>query len=211
MELNPHDLLEIRGQNDLVSYNPLQEWINQSLSEAPFVVVRRASAPQGFVAVGIRGSLRNQRFAAFLPTDCIVRRITPEQIAYKKRWRKVNKDIFHNIESVSRLMNRYALQWGPTGSCGFELASKKETVTATSDIDIIIRPIEQFTIELAQKLESDFNKLPFRIDTQVEISEGAFSLSEYANSKRKPILIRTINGPILKRPSQNYVKDSKNV
>ncbi|MGO4890462.1 malonate decarboxylase holo-ACP synthase [Anaerobacillus sp. MEB173] len=199
MELNPHDLLEINDPAALFSYTAIPHWVDKSLTEAPFVVVRRADAPKGYVAVGVRGSMRNERFAAFLTVDRIVNCITPEMLSRQKGWQKINREIFHQLDRVDQLMNHFALSWGPAGSCGFELASQKETVTSTSDIDIIIRPGQRFSQELARKLVSEFSKLPIRIDAQVETSEGAFSLNEYANSAKQSILFRTNNGPMLKK------------
>jgi phosphoribosyl-dephospho-CoA transferase len=163
------------------------------------VVVRRARAPEGLVAVGVRGSIRNERFAAFLPANQIVSRITPEQLVLGKKWRNYSKEIFHYLERVSKLMNNYSLLWGPGGSIGFELASGKETVKATSDIDVIIRFSEGFTTQLARDIKAGLELIPVHVDVQVETIEGAFSLSEYVVSEGKSILIRTMDGPILKK------------
>lgn len=199
MELNPHDLLEIECKSDLISYSPVPDWAELSLAKAPFVVVRRVRAEEGLVAVGIRGSKRNERFAAFLPIECIVRRITPEQLAQEEKWTNYKKEIFRHLEEVSNLMNKYMLTWGPTGSIGFELTSGKETVTKKSDIDLIIRTSAGFTKEFFQELESELKKIPIQLDVQVEITEGAFSLNEYVASKGEKILLRTIDGPMLKQ------------
>jgi phosphoribosyl-dephospho-CoA transferase len=91
-----------------------------------------------------------------------------------------------------------SLTWGPTGSVGFELATGQEAVTEKSDIDIVIRISEEFTITFAQKIENGLKNLPFRIDVQLEMKEGAFSLSEYVNSEGKEVLFRTMDGPFLK-------------
>ncbi|WP_096199600.1 malonate decarboxylase holo-ACP synthase [Bacillus sp. FJAT-45350] len=205
MALRPHDLLEINNHLDLFSYTAVPEWVAKSLNEAPFVVVRRASSPKGLVAVGVRGTTRSERFAAFLPMKRIVNQITPEKLANERSWKGIDKDLFETLERVAQIMQRYTLFWGPVGSSGFELASGKETVTKTSDIDIIIRPVENLSIDLAQKLEKEFFKLPIRIDTQVEILEGAFLLKEYATSEGKSVLFRTNEGPILKKPFQEEV------
>jgi phosphoribosyl-dephospho-CoA transferase len=199
MVIKPHDLLEIKGVEDLICYSNIPEWVETALTIAPYVVVRRARAPEGLVAVGVRGSMRNERFAAFLPANQIVSRITPEQLALGKKWRNYSKEIFHYLERVSKLMNNYSLMWGPGGSIGFELASGKETVKATSDIDVIIRFSEGFTTQLAQDIKAGLEIIPVHVDVQVEALEGAFSLSEYVVSEGKSILIRTMDGPILKK------------
>lgn len=199
MELNPHDLLEVDSVTDLISYSPMPDWVEMSIAKAPFVVVRRARASEGLVAVGVRGSMRNERFAAFLPVDHIVRWIKPEQLVQERKWSKQSKDIFCCLERVSHLMKVHSLMWGPVGSVGFELVSGKEMTRKTSDIDIVIRFSEGFTTRFAKELEAELKKIQVRVDVQLEAMEGAFSLSEYAASGDKPVLLRTMDGPMLKK------------
>jgi phosphoribosyl-dephospho-CoA transferase len=199
MELNPHDLLEVESVTDLISYSPFPEWVETSIAKSPFVVVRRASASEGLVAVGVRGSMRNERFAAFLHVGNIVKRITPEQLAHQRKWNEHSKEIFCCLEQVSNLMKAHSLKWGPVGSVGFELVSGKETTKKTSDIDIVIRFTEGLTSKFAREIEAELKKVQVRVDVQLEAMEGAFSLSEYAASGGKPVLLRTMNGPLLKK------------
>ena len=198
MELNPHDLLKIESVANLISYSPMPEWVKRSIDKAPFVVVRRARASEVHVAVGVRGSSRNERFAAFLPVDQIVRRITPEQLAQNKKWNEHVNEMFGFLERVSHLMNFHELTWGPVGSVGFELASGIKTITKTSDLDLVIRFSERFTTRFAKQLEAEFKKIQTRVDVQIETMQGSFSLSEYAISGEQPILLRTVDGPMLK-------------
>ncbi|WP_050183967.1 malonate decarboxylase holo-ACP synthase [Domibacillus robiginosus] len=199
MELKPHDLLKIKKVEDLISYTPVPDWVEAALAKAPFVVVRRARAAQGLVAVGIRGSVRSERFGTFLPVDLIVNRMSPEQLAEEKGWKNRSKEIFQSLEQISNVMERASLQWGPVGSLGFELVSGNETVTEKSDIDIVIRFSRKLTLNAAKKIDDILKKNPFRIDAQVDMTEGAFSLSEYAISGEKEILVRTADGPLLKK------------
>ncbi|UGB33051.1 malonate decarboxylase holo-ACP synthase [Metabacillus sp. B2-18] len=198
MELIPHDLLEIRAITDLVSFTEIPEWVENAIASAPFVVVRRAQAGEGLVAVGVRGQQRNERFASFLPVERIIRRISPEQLSREREWVGKSKDIFKHLELINRIMNKYSLVWGPTGSVGFELASKKDATTESSDIDIVIRLKKELTKELANSILTELNnEVKIRVDVQVDMKEGGFSLTEYATNGEKPILIRTINGPKL--------------
>lgn len=198
MELSPHDLLRIKGAEELISYTPIPNWVEGSLAISPFVVIRRSRAAKGQVAVGVRGKERNKRFAAFLPIDSILSRVSPEQLAQEKGWQNQSKKIFHCLDRISDLLDVDSLTWGPTGSVGFQLATGQEAVTEKSDIDIVIRISEEFTITFAQKIENGLKKLPFRIDVQLETKEGAFSLSEYVKSEGKEVLYRTMDGPFLK-------------
>ncbi|MBD8005163.1 malonate decarboxylase holo-ACP synthase [Bacillus norwichensis] len=199
MELNPHDLLEIHSINNLIDYNILPEWAEASIALTPFVVVRRARPGPGFAAVGIRGFQRSQRFAAILPIDCIKRKVTPEDLVKEQKWKKQDKDIFRNLEAIAQIMNHYSLEWGIAGSVGFELATGKETTTPSSDIDLVIRYNDQFTSKLAKKIKKELEKIKVRVDIQVETRYGAFSFFEYASCEDRPILLRTIDGPMLKK------------
>ncbi|MBT2582821.1 malonate decarboxylase holo-ACP synthase [Planococcus sp. ISL-109] len=199
MEVNPHDLLEIEGVGDLTSFSTIPEWVESALAKAPFVVVRRAQASEGFIAVGVRGSERNERFAAFLLVNRIIRRITPEQLTRESKWSDQPKEIFRGLEQIEKLLDSHSIKWGPVGSIGFELASGKETTKKTSDIDIVIHFSENFTLNFAREIEGELKKNQFRVDVQVETLEGAFLLGEYVESGEKPILLRTMDGPILKK------------
>src|SRR5580693_10125461 len=87
-EMRAHDLLQISGLADLVYVGwdlpekrcPL--WVERS----PFVVVRRANLFDGMIPVGVRGSSRQQRSAAYLAPKSIRNRITPEQLAANQGW-----------------------------------------------------------------------------------------------------------------------------
>jgi phosphoribosyl-dephospho-CoA transferase len=88
--MRAHDLLQISGLADLVYVGwdlpekrcPL--WVERSLERAPFVVVRRANLFDGMIPVGVRGSSRQQRSAAYLAPESIRNRITPDgALAFK--------------------------------------------------------------------------------------------------------------------------------
>ncbi|KWW17286.1 MULTISPECIES: malonate decarboxylase holo-ACP synthase [Peribacillus] len=198
MELNPHDLLRIKGIGDVITHAPMPHWAESSLAISPYVVVRRSRAPNGQVAVGVRGFERKERFAAFFPIESVMNRISPEQLAQEKGWRQHSSRIFQCLEPVSDLMEQYSVLWGPTGSVGFELATGRETVTSKSDIDMVIRFSEVFTPGAAREIVNTLMKLPVRIDVQLEMKEGAVSLLEYASCEGKALLFRTVDGPLLR-------------
>src|SRR6266436_738111 len=76
-----HDLLQILRGADLFCPEPYPLWVKHSLEQAPLVVVRRAEPLDGMIPVGVRGSLRNQRFGAYLAPKSVLRQIAPEQLA----------------------------------------------------------------------------------------------------------------------------------
>jgi phosphoribosyl-dephospho-CoA transferase len=175
-------------------------WVEHSLREAPLVVVRRAKSFAEIIPVGVRGSLRNQRFAAFLAPVSIRRRITPEQLsATGGRLSKARIQEIAGLKALAVIEEQlasFSLAYGPTGSIGFELASGLPTATSASDLDLLIRAPQRLPIQLAQELVSIFSGRPCRVDAQLETPRGALSLAEYASGQR-PLLLRQDGGPIL--------------
>ncbi len=181
--MRAHDLLQISGLADLVYVGwdlpekrcPL--WVERSLERAPFVVVRRANLFDGMIPVGVRGSSRQQRSAAYLAPKSIRNRITPEQLAANQGWltnaRTEEIPGFKVLAGIEEKMANLPLAYGPTGSIGFELASGVPTATSTSDLDLLIRASERLPMQLAKKLITIFSGSPCRVDVQLETPRGA--------------------------------------
>lgn len=67
----PHDLLRIADPGaHLTGSEPA--WVGPSLAAAPWVVVRRSTAPTGQLAVGVRGQARHERHALFMPINAAI-------------------------------------------------------------------------------------------------------------------------------------------
>jgi phosphoribosyl-dephospho-CoA transferase len=201
-----HDLLQISELSDLVYVGwellPLSTrlWVERSLQEAPFVVVRRANLFDGMVPVGVRGSLRKQRFAAYLAPESIRNRITPEQLTPARGWlanaRAEEIPALKVLAGLEEELPDFPLTYGPIGSIGFELASGLPIATSTSDLDLLIRATERVSMQLAQELVTIFSGSPCRVDAQLETPRGAVALTEYASGQR-PLLLRQDDGPVL--------------
>jgi phosphoribosyl-dephospho-CoA transferase len=204
--MRAHDLLQISGVADLVYVgSELPEkrfplWVERSLQEAPFVVVRRADLFDGMIPIGVRGSLRQQRSAAYLASESIRNRITPEQLAKKRGWpgnaRIEEIPGLKVLACIEEKLANLPLVYGPTGSIGFELASGLPTATSTSDLDLLIRAPERLPMSVGQELITIFSGSPCRVDAQLETPRGAISLAEYARGQT-PLLLRQNGGPIL--------------
>jgi phosphoribosyl-dephospho-CoA transferase len=204
--MRAHDLLQISGVADLVLVGldlpekrfPL--WVERSLQETPFVVVRRANLFDGMIPVGVRGSTRQQRSAAYLAPESIRNRITPEHLAANRGWlanaRTEEIPGLRALAGIEEKLGNLRLAYGPTGSIGFELASGRPTATSTSDLDLLIRAPERLPMRLAQELITIFSGSPCRVDAQLETHWGAVSLAEYA-SGQMPVLLRQAGGPVL--------------
>ncbi|MNZ73375.1 Phosphoribosyl-dephospho-CoA transferase [compost metagenome] len=204
MELNPHDLVRFRNPDSIIFDSPKPGWAIESLMRAPFVVVRRAPMLGSAVPVGIRGGSRNQRLAATIELDHIIQRVAPEELALSKSWR-TNKHlqeigISYALEFVDSILTQERMNWGPTGSVGFELASGIFTATENSDLDIIIRVTKFLPVDTSKELIAKLLQAPVKVDVQLETIKGCVILAEYARGESS-IMLRTTDGPrLVKNP-----------
>ncbi|KYD13178.1 malonate decarboxylase holo-ACP synthase [Saccharococcus caldoxylosilyticus] len=200
MEVNPHDLIRIKGYSYLITDAQEPEWVKVALTQAPYVVVRRAPMEKGHIPIGIRGQQRHERFAAFLPQDAVTEVITPEQLVTQKQWKQSSRyyqlPILQALDDIYEIFQLYDLVWGPVGSVGFELVSGIPTVKDASDLDIIVRLPHFPSIETARQLVAELTRIPIRMDVQLEIPAGAVSLLEYSQGSQL-ILLKSVCGPKL--------------
>lgn len=207
MELRVNDLLKVNTVENLIGDFKNTPWVQDSIKLAPYVVIRRAPIINCRIPVGIRGNDRSKRVAAEVLFESIIKIITPEELSQKKLWRE-NKHIkgtkmFEVLEEVDKVFESYNIAWGPTGSVGFELASRVETITNTSDLDIIARVPEILSIDIAKNIIKELAELPIKTDVQLEVPNGSIALEEYARDN-KSIMLRTINGPKLVKNPWSY-------
>jgi len=206
-ELKPHTLVRICGRGALRTATggaggaSLPTWVAKTLRHAPWVVVRRPPIHGGLVPVGVRGELRQQRFAAWLSLDEALEVVTPQALASCRSTRAV--PALTGLPRVERIMCEHGLagRWGPAGSVGFELASGRPTVTASSDLDLVLevdRP--ELIADRLPALWTELTALPVRVDVLLETAAGAVVLSEYVLVRRgegRSFVLRTPTGPRL--------------
>lgn len=198
----PHDLLRIGGADDLISAVEPPAWVRDVLGEMPVVVLRRASAENGLLPVGVRGRVRGERFAAMVPFVRVRERITPEQIACARPWRDTPRGLAIGaigvLDPVAEALARLGFAWGPTGSVGFELATGAAVASPASDLDLVIRAPERLPLPILKSVFEALGKLPAAIDVQVELpGKRSFALAEYIRESSARVLVRTCNGPCL--------------
>src|SRR6267378_821469 len=75
-----HDLLEIDAKQLLASQASAPQWVEGELRNSPFAVVRRGLATGYEIPIGVRGTERNQRWAAFCHPKLVKRILTPSQL-----------------------------------------------------------------------------------------------------------------------------------
>jgi phosphoribosyl-dephospho-CoA transferase len=196
VSLRPHDLVRLAPGAPGFADAPV--WVAEALRRAPFVVMRRAPRQGDAVAVGVRGTTRGERFGTWLDPRHIESVLTPEKLsAHQPAPSRKHLPVFALLRAVAPLITN---DWGPAGSAGFELASGMPTVTAQSDLDIVIRaPVaipRDKASALFDALSEAAQSFGTRIDIQMETPEAAFSLAEFARASLR-VMLRHIDGPRL--------------
>ncbi|NVZ72119.1 malonate decarboxylase holo-ACP synthase [Pseudomonas costantinii] len=185
--VNAHDLLWGMAPAHLPADAPA--WAIEAIRAGHPVVVRRAIAEPGFVAVGVRGTLREQRFAAVMPLAAVQRRVTPEALCSV-----ISPRDLPALQALAVLQPVLAQEtWGVTGSAGFELATGIEALHAESDLDLILRTPEPLSRGDAEDLLAILDTAPCAVDLQLQTPFGAVALREWAGGSRR-VLLKTASG-----------------
>jgi phosphoribosyl-dephospho-CoA transferase len=194
-------MLRLAGGAVLRYEGVVPAWVPASLARAPWVVVRRALSQDGLIPVGIRGRTRGERFAALLAVDAVTERVSPEDLAAARSWRHMPRArsvrSLRVLDAVDELCTSLGLAWGPTGSVGFELATGVPSAGVASDLDVVIRAPQPWSLEYAREIADCLNRLPARVDAQLDVPAGAVALDEYARGG--PVLLRAPDGRGLTR------------
>jgi phosphoribosyl-dephospho-CoA transferase len=199
-----HALLRVSDADALVWEEPPPDWARASLQRAPWVVVRRSGTRASAWPVGVRGALRKQRLAAWVPDRAVLECVTPQSLAVRRLWRRHPGRHAHPamqvLDQVSAVLaaHGHAGRWGPGGSVGFELASAVPCTTPASDLDLVLRLDRPIARSEAARLHAELRKLPVRIDVLLETPHGAIALSEFILAGGLTLL-RTADGPRLVR------------
>ena len=208
-----HDLLQIDAHALIADSVPQPTWARETLISCPWVVVRRGQATVGQIAVGVRGATRSERWASFCGERLIKKVVRPDEL------------LTHSYASTSiprtpalrvlREMNerwaKLALPWGPVGSVGFELATRRPVTTETSDLDVVIRASQRIKIDHARWLFDRTVGLEVKVDVGVETPACGFSLEEYVIAGSSGILLRYKDGVRLGRDPWSTAGDVMSV
>jgi len=193
----PHDLLWGLRPEQLPQEAPA--WARAALGAHVPVVVRRAPAEPGWVAVGVRGAAREQRHASWMRVSEISRLVSPQAVARAGRWRSHAQPHWPALRALGQLaphLDALGLAWGVTGSLGFELASGITAAHPDSDLDLSLRAPDLLSRAEARTLCVLLDAAPGRIDLQLETPYGAVALREWAGQAPR-VLLKTQNGPLL--------------
>lgn len=197
MDLKPHDIIKVKDIGKIIESVSENNWVEEALKKAPFVVVRRGEFINGDIPIGIRGKTRAERYGTYLKRENILEVIVPEDISEKKLWLTNNQikksEIFNALEITDKVIKEKDLKWGPTGSTAFELVSGVETINKNSDLDILIKVPNFLSVNEAKTINEKLQKVPCKIDVQLQVPSGIISLVEYARGDN-PIILRTNEG-----------------
>ncbi len=188
-----HDLLWGLSAAQLDASAP--DWARDVLAAGQPVVVRRGPAPQGQVAVGVRGRGREQRYATWMPLAAISRRVAPEQLTGGG----AGQDAWPAMRALAWLapqLDALGLAWGVTGGAGYQLATGEAVLHANSDLDLLLRVPQPLDRAVAAELLDLLDRALCRVDLQLETPHGAIALREWAGPASQ-VLLKTQQGPRL--------------
>ena len=164
----------------------------------PVTVVRRAEAPPGFAAVGIRGGSRELRFAALVKLRDVRHVRTPESLVAEREWRESLAAIPASLREALALFNelsdREKFVWGPVGSVGYQLATGLLVTTDESDVDVLIRCDVPPDRSMLSAVRHVARKSIARLDVILEGPPGAVALEELHSHD---VLLKTSRGPCM--------------
>ncbi|MFP3563665.1 malonate decarboxylase holo-ACP synthase [Paraburkholderia sp. SIMBA_030] len=196
----PHDLLRLRR---LQRFDGEPAWVRDAFERAPYAVVRRAPAAEGFVAIGLRGTARSQRYGTWACSADIETVVAPETLAEcRPDSTRGTLAAFAAFAALQRDMAGAlaGFIWGPAGSTGFELATQVPTVTASSDLDLLIRTPTKLShdtaVQILNQLQAHAQRAGIRVDAQLETPAGGVALAEWAAGKAR-VMARHAQGPQL--------------
>jgi phosphoribosyl-dephospho-CoA transferase len=193
-----HDLLLLKSAEVSAACTAKPPWVSLALNHSPWVVVRRTPAPDGKVAIGVRGHSRQQRWGGFSDLLAIVKVMRPNQLrSALAQPNRRSLPVFQLLESVERKLAGFNLDWGPCGSVGFELATSQQVTHPESDLDLVIYAPERIEDDFAQQIWNTMAIASGKLDIRVETPHCGFSLCEYARGQSSTILLRTPAGPRL--------------
>ncbi|WP_339442081.1 malonate decarboxylase holo-ACP synthase [Pseudomonas proteolytica] len=197
--VNAHDLLWGMTPAHLPADAPA--WALAVIGAGQPVVVRRALAEPGYVAVGVRGRLREQRFGALMPLAAVQRRVAPEALR-----EVISPRDLPALRALDQLRPVLAQEvWGVTGSAGFELATGIEALHAQSDLDLLLRTPERLDRGGAKDLLALLDTAPCAVDLQLQTPYGAVALREWAGPSQRVLLKSASGAHLVSDPWQAVV------
>ncbi|MBC3364316.1 malonate decarboxylase holo-ACP synthase [Pseudomonas sp. SWRI154] len=193
-----HDLLWGMTPQQLPAGAPA--WVVESIAVGQPVVVRRSLTAPDQIAVGVRGRLREQRYATSMVVAAISRRVRPEALCHVPSTRDLPA-----LQALSRLrpiLDASGWTWGVSGSAGFELATGVEALHEGSDLDLIMRTPRFLDRLQARELLAQLDASMCVVDMQLQTPLGAVALREWAGSSPRVLLKDNVQARLVSDPWQ---------
>jgi phosphoribosyl-dephospho-CoA transferase len=197
-----HDLIRLREPTVIPGDVPVPTWVTTTLRRIPWVVVRRGFVCNGMMPVGVRGSIRSQRYACLVPLADIIDSLSPEDLTDSRYpLEKTRMDAVPALAAMARvrpLLSGLGYRWGPGGSVGFEIATGHATTAISSDLDLVVRVKQRIDNTQASQMLSALRQgaAPARVDVMLETPGGGVALADLATSSER-VIVRTPSGPRL--------------
>ncbi len=189
----PHDLLWGFTPDALPAKAPA--WAVEIAQTGLPVVVRRAAPESDRIPVGLRGTTRAERLAAWLAPAVVLQRRSPEALRITNGCRDL--PAFDTLACVQTRLDDLGLPWGPTGAAGYELASGWPALHAGSDLDLLIRCTAPLPRDQARALLASLQTQALcRLDILLETPLGGVALADWAANAPR-VLLKTAAGPQL--------------
>jgi phosphoribosyl-dephospho-CoA transferase len=179
-----HDLLWGMTPEQLPADAP--GWVVESISAGQPVVVRRAITASNQVAVGVRGRLREQRYATSMAVAAISHQVRPEDLCHVESTRKLPS--LRALAQLRPMLDACGWVWGVSGSAGFELASGFTALHERSDLDLILRTPQPLSRTQARALMMLLGSAECLVDMQLQTPNGAVALREWAGPSQRVLL-----------------------
>lgn len=173
-------------------------WVVESLTAGQPVVVRRSVSTAGRIAVGVRGRLREQRFATSIAIAAITRRVTPEELCHIDTERHL--PALEALVQLRPALDACGWAWGVSGSAGFELASGFAALHQGSDLDLILRTPQPLARDQARELLALLDAAPCVVDMQLQTPLGGVALREWAGTSHRVLLKNTREACLVSNP-----------
>ena len=175
-------------------------WVVESMAAGQPVVVRRSLAAAEQIAVGVRGRLREQRYATSMTLAAVSRCVRPEDLRHVESPRDL--PALQALAWLRPLLDASGLAWGVSGSAGFELASGVEALHERSDLDLILRTPHRLDRLQARDLLAQLDASVCAVDMQLQTPCGAVALREWAGSSRRVLLKDDVQARLVSDPWQ---------
>jgi phosphoribosyl-dephospho-CoA transferase len=179
-----HDLLWGMTPEQLPADAP--GWVVESISAGQPVVVRRAITAPDQIAVGVRGRLREQRYATSMAIAAISHQVRPEDLCHVESTRKL--PTLRALAQLRPMLDACGWVWGVSGSAGFELASGFTALHERSDLDLILRTPQPLSRTQARALMMLLGSAECLVDMQLQAPNGAVALREWASPSQRVLL-----------------------